>query len=125
VLTVAPASILAAGFVQAQEPIGSEMAWTVVKEWTGETGQKTTETFSAPSRPWRISFKSVSGEKFGVIDIFVRTRDGALVTAAPGQQRGVEGNISGSFVVDAEHEEYYLEINSYGLAWNVAIEKKP
>ena len=124
------------GEEQGQPPERSDPGWTVVQEWSGGPGQRKTEPFVPPSSlPWRVTFKA-SGDVFGVLNVFVRTTDEELVAAAVSQQArlrrcppGVpnpcrEEALSGSLLVHTEHDEYFLEIASYRLNWQLALEER-
>ena len=103
-----------------QQP--SDSGWVVVMEWSGGAGRRRTEAFAPSSRPWRLSFEA-SGDALGVLDIFVRTLPGEeLVAAAVSQQASREESLAGTLLVEAEHDEYFVEITSYRLNWRLAVE---
>ncbi len=98
--------------------------WVAVKTWSGGTGQTKTELFSRPGRPWRVSFKTTAGERFGIFEAAVRTPDDRLIAGVFGVQADEQGLVAGAFQVDSEHPEYILEIASQGLQWQLAIERR-
>lgn len=102
----------------------SDSGWVVVKEWSGGAGRRRTEAFALSARPWRLSFET-SGDVLGVLDIFVRALpDEELVAAAISQQASREEPLAGTLLVRAEHDEYFVEIASYGLNWQLAAEER-
>jgi len=118
------------GTLHAQAPSEAarpaDSGWVTVQEWTGGSGPKKTDVFSPSSRPWRVSFKATAGERWGLLDIFVRTKEGQYVGSASNMQLFAfdDERRSGSFLVDSEHGEYVLEIVSDGLAWHVTVEQR-
>jgi hypothetical protein len=102
-----------------------EAKWVTVKEWSGGSGQTKTEAFRRPGRPWRVSFNSTAGERFGIFEAAVRTpADDRLIAGVFGVQADEQGIVGGAFQVDSDHEEYVLEIASQGLQWRLAIERR-
>lgn len=99
--------------------------WVVVKEWSGGTGQTKTGPFPAPTRPWRVTFKSTAGERFGTIEAAVRTPgDDRLVAGVFGAQADEKGSLARSFQVDSDDKEYVIEVSSHGLQWRLAVEQR-
>jgi len=124
--------LLAVGAVQGQEPVQAEADrrvdsdWVVVKEWTGGNGTRTTEVFVPTGTPWRVSYKATGGDRWGLLDIYVRTTDGEDVGKAISLQPFGFGEAAGagSFLVDSAHDAYVLEIIGYDLQWHVVVEQR-
>ena len=100
--------------------------WVVVKEWSGGHGRITTEVVTPGSRPWRVSFKATSGERWGLLDVFVRTKDDKRVGSAVNMHLMAfeEDKRAGTMIVDSEDEQYVLDIVSDNLSWHVAVERR-
>ena len=96
--------------------------WIVVKEWSGGPGQAhKLDAFARPPRPWRLAYTTEAGEpgQNGVVDILVRNKANRLVTAA----YNLQGSVTGFLAVGEEHPEYYIQVNSHGPRWRVAVEQ--
>jgi len=94
--------------------------WRVVKSWTG-SGIKQTESFRIASREWRISWTTKNEKVAGLLQIFVYTDSGELVTLAANQQ-GAGSDVS---YVRNTPGRYYLAINSANVDWTVTVEDQP
>ncbi len=116
-------STTGAAWAQAQSPTAD--GWTKVKEWSGGPGSQKTETFAPSGRPWRVSYKTTSGERMGILDIIIWSEDGQWMTGAIGLQGNDQGVTAGSILVDKGEKGYTLEIRSAGLNWQVVVEQKP
>ena len=103
-----------------------QQEWVVVKQWSGGHGRITTDIFAPASRPWRVSFKATSGERWGLLDVFVRGKDEKPVGSAVNMHLMAfdDGPRSGTLIVDSEEEQYVLEIVSDNLSWEVLVERK-
>jgi hypothetical protein len=101
--------------------------WVVLKEWAGEPGTIETERFTTSAGSFRISWKSVDRGRGGILDIYVRDRDGKLVKAAVSLQTNdttkEKGSGAGTFPVSSKSGEHFLEIRSTGKDWRVAVEQ--
>lgn len=106
---------------EAKDESQGQGQWKVLKELTGGSGQHA-ESFTAPKGPWRVSYKG-KGERFGVLDILVKTKTGDHITSVLGHQ-GNDGEVSGSFVPKTEMTDLSIEVRSYGLQWQLAIEQR-
>lgn len=94
--------------------------WRVVKSWTG-SGIKQTESFRIASKEWRISWTTKNEKVAGLLQIFVYTDSGELVTLAANQQ-GAGSDVS---YVRSTPGRYYLTINSANVDWTVTVEDQP
>jgi ketosteroid isomerase-like protein len=94
--------------------------WSRTNSWSGG-GMKQTETFYVPEREWRILWKTSNEvlKNAGILQIYVYTASGNLVTLCANRQ-GEGQDIS---YVRGEPGEYYLQINSGNLDWDVAVEQ--
>jgi hypothetical protein len=103
-----------------------KVEWVVVKEWSGGHGRMTTDVFTPGSRPWRVSFKATTGERWGLLDVFVRSKDGKPVGSAVNMHLMAfeDGQRSGSLLIDAADTEYVLDIASDNLSWQVVAERR-
>jgi hypothetical protein len=100
----------------------SQTTWRVVKEWSGGRGvEHELESFTSPSREWRIAYKTTVSRAAptGVVDVVVRTKDRKMVTGA----FNIHGGVSAILIVVGEEGEYYLDVKSYGPDWWVAVEQ--
>jgi hypothetical protein len=104
-----------------------QQQWVVLKEWSGEPGNTETDRFATTSGSFRISWKSVDRGRGGVLDIYVRDRDGKLVKAGVSLQASdttkEKGSGGGTITVSSKPGEYYLDIRSTGKDWQVAVEQ--
>jgi hypothetical protein len=98
--------------------------WVVIKEWSGEQGLTATEKFTTTDRVFRIAWKASEIDRGGLLDIYVWSGDGRLVTMAAGLQDHVKKSSSGQFIVNADPGVYYLEIRGTGVRWHVAVERR-
>jgi hypothetical protein len=106
--------------VQAAQTTGD---WSVVKEWSGESGLVETERFTTTARTFRVSWKATELEFGGILDIFVRTDDRRLLVVAAGLQDHVKKSASGTINVNSAPGPHYLEIRGTGVRWQVAVEQ--
>lgn len=103
---------------EAGQAAATPTTWYTVAEWSG-SGAKNTETFTIPSKEWRISW-STSNEAFpgaGIFQIYVHDSGGDLLGVGANQQ-GVGSDVSymrGS-------GPRYLAINAGNLDWTVKVE---
>jgi hypothetical protein len=105
-------------------PQDAATGWVTLKEFSGESGLTETEKFKTTGRGFRISWKATELDRGGILDIYVRAADRRLVTMAAGLQDHVNKASSGSFVVNTEPGEYYLEVRGTGVKWHVAVERQ-
>lgn len=102
-------------------PTPAPASWRMLAEWSG-SGMKQTETFTTPSREWRIKWRT-SNEPFpnaGILQIFVHNADGAMVTLAANKQ----GPGADESYVRSPPGPHYLMINSGNIDWKVTVEVK-
>jgi hypothetical protein len=97
--------------------------WTVMKEWSGETGVTQTDKFTTTDRIFRVSWKATELDRGGILDVYVWTGDRRLVTMAAGLQDHVKRSASGQFVVNTDPGVHYLEVRGTGVKWHVAVER--
>lgn len=104
----------------------SEREWVVVQEWNGGHGKTTTDVFTPGSRPWRVVFKATSGERWGLLDVFVRTGENQQVGSAVNMHLMAfeDGERQGTLMVDNEADQYVLDIGSDNLSWQVVVERR-
>jgi hypothetical protein len=98
--------------------------WIVLKEWSGETGTTVTEKFTTSDRVFRVSWSASELDRGGLLDVYVWSEAKRLVMLAAGLQDHVKRASSGTFLVNAEPGNYYLEVRGTGVKWHVAIERK-
>ena len=122
---VATVASVALGSVRVDAKLQQE--WVVLKQWSGQPGNTDTDHFKTSGESFRISWKSEGLGRGGVVDIYVRDKDGKLVKAGVSLQVQDTtkdfGTGSGTFIVDAKPGEYYLEVRSTGNNWVVAVEQ--
>lgn len=93
-------------------------SWHQVRTWTGQ-GIKNTESFEIRGREWRINWKATNNSQFGgIMQIMVYDSSGGLASLAANHE-GAGGDTS---YVRGRPGQYYLEINSFGVDWQVAVE---
>ena len=105
-------------------PERDDRQWVGFKEWSAGSGQLKTEEFKVSTSVWRVSYKSTSGDRHGLINIVVTDADDAVVTRMYGRQADDHGVASGSFLVKAGPGTFALEIESHGLNWHVVAEQQ-
>jgi hypothetical protein len=105
-------------------PERDDRQWVGFKEWSAGSGQLKTEAFKVSTSVWRVSYKSTSGDRHGLINIVVTDADDAVVTRVYGRQADDHGVVSGSFLVEAGPGAFSLEIESHGLNWHVSAEQR-
>ena len=98
--------------------------WVVLKEWSGENGTTVTEKFTTPDRVFRVSWSASELDRGGLLDVYVWSEAKRLIMLAAGLQDHVKKASSGTFLVNAEPGNYYLEVRGTGVKWRVAIERK-
>ena len=99
----------------------SSLGWRPVASWSGR-GNTQTESFSMESGQWRIRWKTRDSQPSGtgLFRVIVHsTVSGRFVEVA------VEHLHSGSGLVYVQEDprQFFLEIESTGLDWNVAVEE--
>ena len=104
-----------------------EREWVVLKEWSGESGNTETETFTTTSPLFRISWEIAEEGRDGLLDVYVRDARGRLVRLAANLSvriagYGREARV-GTFLVCTEAGVHYLEIRSTDVKWRVAVEQ--
>jgi len=104
---------------QPYAPTEAEPAWREVQEWRG-TGMKQTESFTIASREWRINWKTTRQNIAGILQIYVKTEAGELITLAANSM----GEGSDTSYVRSPPGRYYLEISSANINWTVSVEDK-
>jgi hypothetical protein len=104
-----------------------QQEWAMLKQWSGEPGNTDTDRFTTSAASFRVSWKSEDRGRGGILDIYVRDREGKLVLASVSLQASdptkERGSGSGTFTVNSKPGEYYLEIRSTGKDWQVAVEQ--
>lgn len=106
--------------MQAQS--ASQSDWTVLKEWSSEaqTTAMETERFTTTSRTFRLSWSAsdITPKSGGVVTVYILTDKG--------EQAGLGANLQGegSFEVNSEPGPHYLQINTAGVKWRVAVEQR-
>jgi hypothetical protein len=115
----------AQGLAQEGAQHRSDSEWVAIKEWAGGNGPRKTEAFAPSKKPWRVSYKATGGDRWGLLDIFVRTKSEEYVASALNMQLLAfeEDTRSGAFLVTSEHDDFVLEIISNRIDWHVAIEQ--
>ena len=124
ILVPLPAAATQGPEAQRESPQGEGGGWVSIQEWSGGPGQMRTEEFMMPAKVWRLSFKSTSGDRHGLMDILVSDENDEIVTASYSQQADDNGILSGSFLVRREPGTFRLQINSYGLQWQAVVERQ-
>lgn len=113
--------------LEAEAEAGLQTAWVVLKQWTGEPGSIDTDRFKTSAESFRVAWKSNDRGRGGILDIYVRDSEGKLVKAAVSLQTTdttkEKGTGSGTFTVSSKPGEYYLEIRSTKIDWEVAVEQ--
>jgi hypothetical protein len=96
--------------------------WAAINEWSGGSGITKTEKFTTTGPKWRVSWKTLGGDPdpIGSISVTVRTGAGDLVTAAMNVGQKIH---AGSFRVQSQPGEYFLEIESADRNWSVTAEQ--
>jgi hypothetical protein len=129
-LALASVLLVAAGAARAQVAAvqperAQDSQWVAVQDWKGGTGRTQTEFFAPGSRRWRVTFRAASGDRWGLLDVVVRTKDGRTVGSALNMHlMGFgEEQRSGSFIVENDDKEYSLEIVSDRIDWHVVVER--
>ena len=97
--------------------------WVTIAEWQGE-GMRSTESFLTQSREWRINWRTYDEpfENAGILQIFVydaNTDDIFIDLVA-----NVQGPSEANSYVRTPPGEYYLEIISANIKWEITIEEK-
>lgn len=106
-----------------QPPTG---AWTPVTSWAG-SGMKETEMFPIASREWRIKWRSsIRSSGSGVLQVYVYSEDGRLVSLAANQEatEATGSDESGDSYVRSGPGRHYLMINSANVDWSVSVEDR-
>ena len=98
--------------------------WTVLKEWSGETGTTVTEKFTTTDRVFRVSWSASELDRGGLLDVYVWSEAKRLIMLAAGLQDHVKKASAGTFLVNADPGVYYLEVRGTGVKWHVAVERK-
>jgi hypothetical protein len=93
--------------------------WHEVRQWSG-TGMKQTESFVIASREWRVNWKTTNQHVAGILQIYVKTESGELVTLAANAM----GEHSDTSYVRGSPGRYYLEINAANVNWAISVEDK-
>lgn len=101
-----------------QSPTGS---WAEVARWTGK-GPKKTETFSIPSREWRVRWRSW-GEPFtgaGMVSAFVYTEGGDMKDLAVNHQGAGKDQTH----LRGGPGRFYLDVNAANCEWEIIVESQ-
>jgi hypothetical protein len=106
-----------------RQPTAGQAEWTILKEFSGEIGLTRTEPFTTTTPTFRISWKATEVDRGGVLDIYVWTDAGRLVTVAAGLQDHVKRSSVGQFIVNSDPGAHYLEVRGTGVRWHVTIER--
>ncbi len=104
-----------------QEDRDHYYSWNTIARWEGE-GIKSTERFTTSRDEWLISWRAYD-EKFedgSILQIYVYDSNKNLVSL----EANVTGPSEDSSYVRADAGDFYLEINSANIKWEVMVKEK-
>jgi hypothetical protein len=96
-----------------------EKQWTEIVSWDGQ-GIKKTETFTTTQKEWRVSWKTTNENVAGILQIMVYDEDGNMQDIVANAQ----GENEDSSVFRGDPGNYYLDINSANVDWEIKVEEK-
>jgi predicted nucleic acid-binding Zn ribbon protein len=95
--------------------------WIAIAEWQGE-GMRSTESFKTQTSEWRINWRTYDElfEGASILQIFVYDANDIFIDLVA----NVQGISEANSVVRTPPGEYYLEISSANIKWDIMVEEK-
>jgi hypothetical protein len=103
----------------ASNQLPSQQQWVKTNSWEG-VGTKTTEKFPVSGKDWRITWKTLEAKNnSGVLHLYVYGSNGQPISVAA----NVQGNAGDTTYVHKGPGDFYLNINSANLKWQITVEQ--
>lgn len=102
-------------------------SWTLLNEWSGGPGSTDTDRFATAAPAFRVVWTLKDLGRGGILDVFVRDRNGKLIKSGVSLQSKDttrEYGIGAGQIDVTGAGTYYLEIRSTGVEWTVRAEQR-